>query len=145
MRCRWFTSPAISFSHDVPLDRHEARSLQTGTFSPDARAAKEHRMSTVDRRSFLRRSSWLAGAAIVAPSLSGLVACADRNPVAPYDGNGVRLRHARAGMGGYGELKPSKDCPEISLPAGFHAARLSVRGDLMDDGNRVAQALDGMG
>ncbi len=101
--------------------------------------------TTVDRRSFLRKSSWLAGATIIAPSLSGLVACTDADATAPFDPNGVRLRQAPAGMGGYGALKPDKHYPEISLPPGFHAARLSVRGDMMDDGNRVAQALDGMG
>ena len=101
-------------------------------------------MSIVDRRSFLRKSGWLAGAAVIAPSLSGLVACTS-DPAAPYDPNGVRLRQAGRDRGGYGTLRPSKDCPEISLPAGFHAVRLSVRGDMMDDGNLVPQALDGMG
>jgi secreted PhoX family phosphatase len=99
----------------------------------------------VDRRNFLRRSSWLAGAAVVAPSLSGLVACTDdRLTTAPASGR-PSLRKAPAGRGGYGELKPDQDYPEISIPPGFHTVRLSVRGDLMDDGNIVPQALDGMG
>ena len=102
-------------------------------------------MTTVDRRSFLRKSSFLAGAAVMAPSLSGLVACASTDAVSPFDANGVRRGEVRGGTGGYGMLKPVKDFPEISIPAGFHAMRLSVRGDMMDDGNRVPQALDGMG
>ena len=34
-------------------------------------------MATADRRTFLRKSTLIAGGAIVAPSLSGLVACND--------------------------------------------------------------------
>ncbi len=101
---------------------------------------------TLDRRHFLRKSSLLAGAAAIAPSLVGLVSCSE--PVAPFDPNGVDPSFARGGRKrgeGYGELKPNKKYPEISLPKGFHAERLSVRGDLMLDGNRVPQALDGMG
>ena len=43
--------------------------------------------TAVDRRTFLRKSSLMAGAAVIAPSLTGLVACSE--PVAPFDGNGV--------------------------------------------------------
>jgi secreted PhoX family phosphatase len=99
--------------------------------------------ATVDRRSFLRKSSLLAGAAAIAPSLAGLVSCAE--PVAPYDPNGIRPSTSRGRTDSYGELAPNKRYPEISIPRGFHAERLSVRGDLMDDGRRVPQALDGMG
>ena len=97
----------------------------------------------VDRRSFLRRSALLGGAAAIAPSLAGLVSCAE--PLAPFDATGVRPGSNRELTGGYGELEPVKRYPEISLPRGFHAERLSVRGDIMDDGIRVPQALDGMG
>lgn len=97
----------------------------------------------VDRRSFLRKSALLGGAAAIAPSLVGLVSCSE--PVAPFDANGVRPTMSRGRTGGYGELEPVKEYPEISIPRGFHAERLSVRGDLMDDGIRVPQALDGMG
>ena len=97
----------------------------------------------VDRRTFLRKSSWMAGAAVIAPSLTGLVACSE--PVAPYDGNGVNTSLNRGLSGGYGELEPVKKYPEISIPRGFFAERLSVRGDMMDDGVRVPTALDGMG
>jgi len=97
----------------------------------------------VDRRSFIRRSTLIAGAAAIAPSLAGLVSCSE--PLAPYDANGVRPASNRGRTGGYGELEPVKKYPEISIPRGFHAERLSVRGDMMDDGIRVPQALDGMG
>ena len=97
----------------------------------------------VDRRSFLRRSALLGGAAAIAPSLVGLISCSE--PVAPFDANGVRPSSDRGHTGGYGELEPVEKYPEISIPRGFHAERLSVRGDLMDDGLRVPQALDGMG
>jgi secreted PhoX family phosphatase len=97
----------------------------------------------VDRRSFLRKSSLMASAALIAPSLTGLVSCSD--PVEPFDTNGMRAALNRGIGGGYGALEPVKKYPEISIPRGFHAERLSVRGDLMDDGLRVPQALDGMG
>ncbi|HYW31239.1 MAG TPA: alkaline phosphatase PhoX, partial [Gemmatimonas sp.] len=97
----------------------------------------------VDRRSFLRKSSLMASAALIAPSLTGLVSCSD--PVAPFDPNGIRADLNRGIGGGYGKLEPVKKYPEISIPRGFHAERLSVRGDMMDDGVRVPQALDGMG
>lgn len=99
--------------------------------------------TTENRRSFLRRSSLLAGAAVIAPSLSGLVACSE--PVSPFDDNGIAPSLNRGLTGGYGKLEPVKKYPEISLPRGFFAERLSVRGDMMDDGIRVPQALDGMG
>lgn len=97
----------------------------------------------VDRRSFLRKSSLMASAALIAPSLTGLVSCSD--PTAPFDTNGMRANLNRGSGGGYGKLEPVKKYPEISIPRGFHAERLSVRGDMMDDGVRVPQALDGMG
>jgi secreted PhoX family phosphatase len=97
----------------------------------------------VDRRSFLRKSSLMASAALIAPSLTGLVSCSD--PVEPFDTNGMRAALNRGIGGGYGALEPVKKYPEISIPRGFHAERLSVRGDMMDDGLRVPQALDGMG
>ncbi len=97
----------------------------------------------VDRRSFLRKSSLMASAALIAPSLTGLVSCSD--PIAPFDTNGMRASLNRGLGGGYGALEPVKKYPEISIPRGFFAERLSVRGDMMDDGIRVPQALDGMG
>jgi hypothetical protein len=103
-------------------------------------------MSTVDRRSFLRKSSLLAGAAIIAPSLQGLIACADAT--APYDANGVALSrgiNGRVHDRGYGPLLVSGNHPEISIPDGFHARLLSWTGKPMSDGNITGNALDGMG
>ena len=98
---------------------------------------------STDRRSFLRRSSLLATAALAAPSLGGLIACSEAT--APgYDLNGIRRRQAPAGQGGYGDLHLYEPLPELSLPAGFHAARISMAGETMDDGSRVPQAADGM-
>lgn len=97
-------------------------------------------MTDLSRRNFLRR------AAIAAPSLAGLVACSDRNPLEPLTGDAPSL--ARGGLGGrsgYGDLKVYKDYPQISLPAGFHAQLLSTAGDVMSDGNITGNALDGMG
>lgn len=101
--------------------------------------------TSLDRRHFLRRSSsLLATAAVAAPSLGGLIACGSE-PTAPgYDLNGIRRRQAPAGLGGYGEIKVYEPLPELSLPPGFHAARVSMAGEMMDDGNRVPQAADGM-
>lgn len=99
---------------------------------------------STDRRSFLRRSSLLATAALAAPSLGGLVACSTDATAPGYDLNGIRRRQAPAGQGGYGELKVYEPLPELSLPAGFHAARVSMANETMDDGNLVPQAADGM-
>lgn len=99
---------------------------------------------STDRRSFLRRASHLATAAIAAPSLGGLVACSTDATAPGYDLDGIRRRQAPAGQGGYGEIEVYEPFPELSLPAGFHAMRISMAGETMDDGNRVPQAADGM-
>jgi secreted PhoX family phosphatase len=96
-------------------------------------------MTGLDRRDFIRRSALAAGV-LLAPSLSGLISCAD-----PTAANGnSSLRNARKGEGGYGSLSPSKDVDGIiSLPPGFHAALLSTAGDEMM-GGVVPNAFDGM-
>lgn len=102
-------------------------------------------MTTVDRRTFLRRSSLLTGAAIIAPSLQGLIACADAT--GPYDANGVALSRGIGGRvhdRGYGPLLQSPDHPEISIPEGFHARLLSWTGKPMSDGHVTGNAFDGM-
>lgn len=97
--------------------------------------------TSLDRRDFLRRSSsLLAGAAVLAPSLAGLVACADPSAVA-FDENGIG---SLASRDGYGPLAVSKDCPEISIPRGFHAVKISQSGWMMSDGRPTPQAFDGM-
>lgn len=104
-------------------------------------------MTTIDdRRSFLRKSSKIAAAAILAPSLQGLIACVDAT--GPYDANGVALSRGIGGRvhdRGYGLLLPSSDHPEISIPEGFHARLLSWTGKTMSDGNITGNAFDGMG
>jgi secreted PhoX family phosphatase len=96
----------------------------------------------VSRREFVKRGSLFAQAAIIAPSLSGLVAaCAD--PGNGADGLGGS-ETARQGAD-YGPLQVYPDLPEISLPRGFHARLLSKAGDLMSDGNVTPNAMDGTG
>jgi secreted PhoX family phosphatase len=87
----------------------------------------------------LSRRHFLARAALVAPSLAGLVACTDpgiMDPGKPPKGGG---------RGSYGPLEPSVDHPEISIPSGFRAKLLSTSGDVMSDGNVTPNAFDGMG
>ena len=98
-------------------------------------------MTEPNRRSFLRTATTLAGSALLAPSLQGLVACA------PVTARGTALpatspRRAGRGDGGYGLLRAAG--PELSLPAGFSYAVLSHTGKPMSDGNATPGAFDGM-
>ena len=70
-------------------------------------------MSNIDRRVFVRRSASIAGGVILAPSLSGLVACVKTPPAAP-----------RRTIG-YGALVPSTTAPELLVAEGFTCLRLS--------------------
>src|SRR5688572_2990102 len=97
-------------------------------------------MSTADRRTFLRKSTLIAGGAIIAPSLSGLVACND--VVAPASPVGKILPRATRGSGGYGPLVPAG--PELALPEGFTYVKFGVEGTPMSDGNLTPKAHDGM-
>ena len=91
-----------------------------------------------DRRGFLRDSLVYSGAALLAPSLSGLVACAK-------PGNGsvaAPIRRVGAGKGGYGPLISAGE--ELSLPDGFSYTVLSTSGQPMSDGRPTPNAFDGM-
>ena len=97
-------------------------------------------MTGIDRRIFLRRTAAVGGA-LLAPSLTGLMACTE-NALEPSAA--APLKQARKGEGGYGELRPSKDVGEmIALPKGFHAALLSTAGEAMVGGT-VPYGFDGM-
>ncbi|HUF26477.1 MAG TPA: alkaline phosphatase PhoX [Gemmatimonadaceae bacterium] len=100
-------------------------------------------MSSVHRREFLRNSALLTSGALIAPSLAGLTACSLR----AGDASGVDRapRVVGLGEGGYGPLVRGADWPELELPAGFRAARLSVTGQMMSDRHRTPGAHDGMG
>ncbi len=96
-------------------------------------------MTSIGRRIFLRRSA-AAGGLLLAPSLTGLIACADPTGAGPVPS----LRKARRGEGGYGDLIPSADVDGIiSVPPEFHVALLSTAGDEMVGGT-VPNAFDGM-
>jgi len=90
-----------------------------------------------DRRSFLRQSSAL----LLAPSLTGLVACSKDvekgdAPSAPP------IRRAGLGEGGYGALVEAG--PELALPPGFSYTAVSRGGQPMTDGTPTPGAFDGM-
>jgi uncharacterized protein len=89
---------------------------------------------SLDRRNFLRRATGIAALSVIPVPLLGLTSCSVRRAV----------RTAGPGEGGYGELAPSRDCPELALPADFHVVRLSVSGEQMSDGVSTPGDFDGM-
>lgn len=93
-----------------------------------------------DRREFLRKTTALAGAALLAPSLQGLVACAATPAARP---RARRPKIAARGAGGYGPLVDAG--AELALPAGFTYSVLSYTGKPMSDGHPTPGAFDGMG
>lgn len=95
----------------------------------------------MNRRSFLKNFALFGGGAVLAPSLAGLSACADQARIA----GPLAVRRVGRGAGGYGPVAPSPDVPELALPQGFHAVKLSQAGDLMSDGVATPNAFDGMG
>lgn len=87
------------------------------------------------RREFLRRATSAGTAALLAPSLAGLIARIDGPPArAP--------RRAGPGTGGYGALRDAG--PELALPAGFTYWVLSENNRPMSDGRPTPGAFDGM-
>ena len=88
----------------------------------------------LDRRSFLRRATRLAALSVIPAPLLGLTRCSIHRAVP----------RAGLGQGGYGELAPSRDCPELALPPDFQAVRLSVSGERMSDGVPTPGDFDGM-
>lgn len=92
------------------------------------------------RRHFLRSSARVAGAAILAPSLAGLVARS--RGVLPDDRTAPAWRRAGPGEGGYGPLRPAG--PELALPEDFVYTVVSRAGQPMTDGNPTPNAFDGM-
>ncbi|MBC8088898.1 MAG: DUF839 domain-containing protein [Phycisphaerae bacterium] len=102
-------------------------------------------MTQVDRREFLRTGAKYAAGGLAAPSLIGLMACNDVEPVGP-DGE-ARLARAPRGAGGYGPILADPDGLPFLIPAGFKLRQISKAGDDMKGsgaGNPVPNALDGM-
>ncbi|MGH7540932.1 MAG: alkaline phosphatase PhoX [Gemmatimonadota bacterium] len=91
-------------------------------------------MTRLDRREFLCRAGRYVGAAALAPSLPGLLACAAEPDAGRPSG--------RMTGPGYGPLEPAG--PELALPPGFRYVRFGVEGDPMSDGRPTPRAHDGM-
>ena len=101
-------------------------------------------MKIVDRREFLRKSAFGAGAAVAASSLGGLIACNDAVVAGP-DGQ-PQLARARRGGGGYGPLAPDPGGLPFLIPEGFTLRRISRAFDPMKRAGAglVPTAHDGM-
>ena len=77
---------------------------------------------------------------MIAPSLTGLVACS--RGILSATTTGPAFRRAGLGQGGYGPLRPAG--PELALPGGFSYAVLSSPRKPMSDGNPTPCGFDGM-
>lgn len=88
------------------------------------------------RRDFLHRGASLAGLALLAPDLEGLVARL------PLDADRARRWRAAPGAGGYGELRAAG--LHLALPPGFQYALIGEEGRPMSDGRPTPRAFDGM-
>jgi hypothetical protein len=89
---------------------------------------------SLERRNFLRHAAEIAAVGAIPVLLLGLTSCSIRGAV----------RLAGPGEGGYGELAPSRNCPELAVPTDFHVCRLSVSGERMSDGVSTPGDFDGM-
>jgi secreted PhoX family phosphatase len=96
-------------------------------------------MTAPTRRDFLRRAASAASAALIAPSLSGLVA---RSRGILPEPAAFAFPRASLGQGGYGPLKRAG--PELALPDSFSYSVLGSAGKPMSDGNPTPGAFDGM-
>jgi secreted PhoX family phosphatase len=96
-------------------------------------------LMALDRRALLRQAAGLGAMALIPGPFLGLAGCSARR-----DGALPDVRHAGIGQGGYGDLVPSRECPELALPRDFRAVRLSVSGERMSDGATTPGAFDGM-
>lgn len=87
----------------------------------------------LDRRTFLRNAAVLGGGALLAPALQGLSACSRVSGPVPR-------------ALGYGPLVPSTHVPELWIPEGFTARKLSTTRapSLVNPGLTVQYGMDGM-
>jgi secreted PhoX family phosphatase len=87
----------------------------------------------LDRRTFLRHAALLGGGVLMAPSLEGLSACSRSTAPLPR------------GLG-YGPLTPSAHVPELWIPQGFTARKLSTTRapSTVNPGLTVQYGVDGM-
>jgi secreted PhoX family phosphatase len=94
---------------------------------------------SLDRRTLLRHAAGLGAMTLIPAPLLGLARCSVRRDGVPSD-----VRYAGVGEGGYGDLLPSRECPELALPRDFRVVRLSVSGARMSDGVATPGGFDGM-
>ena len=87
----------------------------------------------LDRRTFLRHAAVLGGGAFLAPALQGLSACSRALGPSPR-------------ALGYGPLRPSPHVPELGIPEGFTARKLSTTRtpSVVNPGLTVQYGMDGM-
>ena len=103
-------------------------------------------LPVVSRRSFLKRSTLLAGGVITSATLAGLAAHSAR----AQQGDDSPRRNARrtgSGRGDYGKLIPTPDQDGkrvLALPAGFHYVTFSRTGEAFGDDLVVPRNHDGM-
>jgi secreted PhoX family phosphatase len=75
-------------------------------------------MSSIDRRSFLRRAAAAGASSVFAPALAPL---SDWSLLSSREAAGRRVRN----NGGLGPLVRSADCPELMIPESFRCVRVS--------------------